>query len=119
MQAAGVLKEVPFQFCGNDLIGLDIKLAGPKLDRDQALLVTSQVFAFNGARDTLTPPNVPAGRADSPIGGGSGKPINSLTTFPFVPAALARQLPVYRGSRSSARAARSSAMSSLLLTNVW
>jgi murein DD-endopeptidase MepM/ murein hydrolase activator NlpD len=52
-QAAGVLKEVPFQFCGNDLIGLDIKLAGPKLDRDQALLVTSQVFAFNGARDTL------------------------------------------------------------------
>jgi len=53
VQAAGVLKEVPFQFCGNDLIGLDIKLAGPKLDRDQALLVTSQVFAFNGARDTL------------------------------------------------------------------
>ncbi len=52
-QAAGVLKEVPFQFCGNDLIGLDIKLAGPKLDRDQALLVTSQAFAFNGARDTL------------------------------------------------------------------
>jgi murein DD-endopeptidase MepM/ murein hydrolase activator NlpD len=52
-QAAGVFKEVPFQFCGNDLIGPDIKLAGPKLDRDQALLVTSQVFAFNGARDTL------------------------------------------------------------------
>ena len=52
-QAAGVLKEVPFQFCGNDLIGPDIRLAGPKLDRDQALLVTSQVFAFNGARDTL------------------------------------------------------------------
>ncbi len=45
--------ELSFQFCGNDLIGLDIKLAGPKLDRDQALLVTSQVFAFNGARDTL------------------------------------------------------------------
>jgi len=52
-QAAGVFKEVPFQFCGNDLIGPDIKLAGPKLDRDQALLLTSQVFAFNGARDTL------------------------------------------------------------------
>jgi murein DD-endopeptidase MepM/ murein hydrolase activator NlpD len=52
-QAAGVLKEVPFQFCGNDLIGPDIKLAGPKLDRDQALLIAPQVFAFNGPRDTL------------------------------------------------------------------
>jgi len=53
MQAAGVLKEVAFQFCGNDLIAPTIKLAGPKLDRDQALLVSQQVFAFNGARDTL------------------------------------------------------------------
>jgi murein DD-endopeptidase MepM/ murein hydrolase activator NlpD len=52
-QAAGVLKEVSFQFCGNDLIGPNIKLAGPKLDRAQALLIASQVFAFNGARDTL------------------------------------------------------------------
>jgi murein DD-endopeptidase MepM/ murein hydrolase activator NlpD len=52
-QAAGVLKEVSFQFCGNDLIGPNIKLAGPKLDRAQALLIAPQVFAFNGARDTL------------------------------------------------------------------
>jgi Peptidase family M23 len=53
LQAAGVLQQVGFQFCGNDLIGPNIKLAGPKLDRDQALLIASQVFAFSGARDTL------------------------------------------------------------------
>jgi len=53
LQAAGVLQQVGFQFCGNDLIAPNIKLAGPKLDRDQALLIASQVFAFNGARDTL------------------------------------------------------------------
>ena len=53
MQQAGVLKDVAFQFCGTDLIGPSIKLAGPILNRDQALLVSSQVFAFYGARDTL------------------------------------------------------------------
>ena len=53
LQAAGVLKQVAFQFCGNDLIGPDIKLAGPILDRDRALLILEQVFAFSGARDTL------------------------------------------------------------------
>src|SRR4029453_12625351 len=53
LQAAGVLQQVGFQFCGNDLVAPNVKLAGPKLDRDQTLLITSQVFAFNGARDTL------------------------------------------------------------------
>ena len=53
LQAAGVLEQVAFQFCGNDLIGSDIKLAGPILDRDRALLILEQVFAFSGARDTL------------------------------------------------------------------
>ena len=53
LQAAGILQQVGFQLCGNDLIAPNIKLAGPKLDRDQALLIASQVFAFNGARDTL------------------------------------------------------------------
>jgi murein DD-endopeptidase MepM/ murein hydrolase activator NlpD len=53
LQAAGVLQQVGFQFCGTNLIAPNIRLAGPKLDRDQALLVASQVFAFNGARDTL------------------------------------------------------------------
>ena len=53
LQAAGVLQQVGFKFCGNDLIAPNIKLAGPKLDRDQALLIASQVFAFSGARDTL------------------------------------------------------------------
>jgi murein DD-endopeptidase MepM/ murein hydrolase activator NlpD len=53
VQSAGVLKEVAFQFCGNDLIAPHVKLAGPKLNRDQALLLAQQVFAFNGTRDTL------------------------------------------------------------------
>jgi murein DD-endopeptidase MepM/ murein hydrolase activator NlpD len=52
-QAADVLQQVGFQFCGTDLIGTAIKLAGPILNRDQALLITSQVFAFSGMRDTL------------------------------------------------------------------
>jgi murein DD-endopeptidase MepM/ murein hydrolase activator NlpD len=52
-QAAGIFKLVAFQFCGTDLIGPSIKLVGPKLEKDQALLITSQIFAFRGARDTL------------------------------------------------------------------
>ncbi len=53
LQAAGILEQVAFQFCGTDLIGQDIKLAGPILDRNQALLIVEQVFAFRGARDTV------------------------------------------------------------------
>jgi murein DD-endopeptidase MepM/ murein hydrolase activator NlpD len=53
LQAAGVLEQVAFQFCGTDLIGSDIKLAGPILNRDRALLIVEQVFAFRGARDKL------------------------------------------------------------------
>lgn len=53
LQAAGILQQVGFQFCGTDLIAPSIKLAGARLARDQALLITSQVFAFNGVRDTL------------------------------------------------------------------
>ena len=53
LQAAGIIQEVAFQFCGTDLIGPSIKLAGPILDRDRALLITSQVFAFSGTRDAL------------------------------------------------------------------
>jgi murein DD-endopeptidase MepM/ murein hydrolase activator NlpD len=53
LQAAGILEQVAFQFCGTDLIGADIKLAGPILDRNRGLLIVEQVFAFRGARDTL------------------------------------------------------------------
>jgi murein DD-endopeptidase MepM/ murein hydrolase activator NlpD len=53
LQAAGILQQVRFQFCGTDLIAPSIKLAGTTLDRDQALLIASQVFAFNGVRDAL------------------------------------------------------------------
>src|SRR5437868_6217945 len=53
LQAAGILRQVGFQFCGTDLIAPSIKLAGATLARDQALLVVEQVFAFRGARDAL------------------------------------------------------------------
>src|SRR6266487_344485 len=53
LQSAGILQQVGFQFCGTDLIAPSIKLAGATLARDQALLIVSQVFAFNGARDRL------------------------------------------------------------------
>src|SRR4029450_1109349 len=53
LQAAGILQQVGFQFCGTDLIAPDIKLGGPSLDRNRALLITQQAFAFNDARDTL------------------------------------------------------------------
>ena len=53
LQAAGILQAAGFQFCGADLIEPAIKLAGATLALDQALLITSQVFAFNGVRDTL------------------------------------------------------------------
>jgi murein DD-endopeptidase MepM/ murein hydrolase activator NlpD len=53
LQAAGVIQQVGFQFCGIDLIAPSIKLAGATLARDQALLIMSQVFAFNGPCDTL------------------------------------------------------------------
>src|SRR5262245_12774785 len=53
LQAAGILQEVAFQFCGTDLIGSDIKVAGPILDRNRALLIVEQVFAFRWPRGTL------------------------------------------------------------------
>ena len=53
LQGAGILEQVAFQFCGTDLVGPSIKLAGATLDREQALLIVEQIFAFRGARDTL------------------------------------------------------------------
>jgi murein DD-endopeptidase MepM/ murein hydrolase activator NlpD len=53
LQGAGILEQVAFQFCGTDLVGPSIKLAGATLARDQALLIVEQIFAFRGARDTL------------------------------------------------------------------
>jgi murein DD-endopeptidase MepM/ murein hydrolase activator NlpD len=53
MQAGGVLQPVAFQFCGTRLIPSDVKLGGPDLNENQALLITSQVFAFTGPRDSL------------------------------------------------------------------
>jgi murein DD-endopeptidase MepM/ murein hydrolase activator NlpD len=47
------LQVAPFVFCGTDLIGPDVKLAGPELGTNEGLVVTNQVFAFDQARDTL------------------------------------------------------------------
>ena len=53
LQAGGALEQVAFQFCGTSLIKSNVKLAGPDLHENQALLITSQVFAFTGPRDSL------------------------------------------------------------------
>lgn len=53
LQGAGVLQQAAFQFCGTALLSPSIKLGGPTLGHEQGLLVMSQVFAFNGTRDTL------------------------------------------------------------------
>jgi murein DD-endopeptidase MepM/ murein hydrolase activator NlpD len=53
LQAGGALEQVAFQFCGTSLIPSNVKLAGPDLHENQALLITSQVFAFTGPRDSL------------------------------------------------------------------
>jgi hypothetical protein len=53
LQAGGMIAALPFQFCGRDLVADGVKLAGPGLAPNQALLLAQQVFAFNGARDTL------------------------------------------------------------------
>jgi murein DD-endopeptidase MepM/ murein hydrolase activator NlpD len=48
-----VVQMASFMFCGTDLIAPGIKLAGPELHTNEALIVTNQVFAFNEKRDTL------------------------------------------------------------------
>src|SRR2546430_15470705 len=53
MQAGGVLQQVAFQFGGTSVIPSDVKLAGPDLNENQSLLITSQVFAFTGPRASL------------------------------------------------------------------
>src|SRR5262249_16971086 len=53
LQASGALQQVAFQFCGTDLIAPSIKLGSATLAHDQAVLIRSQVFAFNGKRDVL------------------------------------------------------------------
>src|SRR5262245_28567769 len=53
LQTSGALQQVGFQFCGTDLIAPSIKLGGATLAHNQGLLITSQVFAFKGERETL------------------------------------------------------------------
>lgn len=47
------MQAVPFVFCGKDLLTPGIKLAGPVLRANEGLVVTNQVFAFNGHRDAI------------------------------------------------------------------
>lgn len=73
-QAAGVISGVPFQFCGTDMIGADTKLAGPVLATNEAILLMSQAFAFQGARDNLRV------RVDGDAG---GKPVSVHSDIPI------------------------------------
>jgi murein DD-endopeptidase MepM/ murein hydrolase activator NlpD len=76
LQASGALEQVAFQFCGTDLIAPPIKLGSATLAHDQALLITSQVFAFNGKRDTLRI-RVRGEAGDHPVEVTGSIPINS------------------------------------------
>ena len=53
LQASGQLELLAFQFCGEQLIGDGVTLAGPALQPGQALLVAQQPFAFKGDRDAV------------------------------------------------------------------
>jgi murein DD-endopeptidase MepM/ murein hydrolase activator NlpD len=53
LQASGAMTLFAFQFCGKALIGAGGKLSGPRLEPEQATLLTYQTFAFNGVRDAL------------------------------------------------------------------
>ena len=53
IQASGVMKAFPFQFCGQSLVGEGITLGGPVLGANQGYLLIQQPFAFKGKRDTL------------------------------------------------------------------
>jgi len=74
-QAAGLVAAVPFQFCGTDMIGAGVKLAGPSLATGEAMLVMQQAFAFQGARDTLRV------RVEAIS---NGKPVEATATIPIV-----------------------------------
>ena len=52
-QDSGDIAAIPFQFCGRDLVHADETLGTRTLARNQALLVTQQVFGYNGNRDTV------------------------------------------------------------------
>lgn len=53
LQAAGVLEMLAFQFCNGALIPPPVKLGNATLEKDRALLVTSEVFVFHGRCNAL------------------------------------------------------------------
>ena len=75
LEAGGMIEAVPFQFCGRDLIRADEKLGTPTLAANEALVVTQQVFAYNGIRDTLRV------RIEAEAG---GKPAPASAALPIV-----------------------------------
>jgi murein DD-endopeptidase MepM/ murein hydrolase activator NlpD len=48
-----VVRQVPFEFCGDQMVAPDVTLAGPVLARNQGLLVARQIFAYDRVRDRL------------------------------------------------------------------
>lgn len=53
VQASGMMDVMAFQFCSGALIPKGAKLTGPVLNRDEAMLVMGQPFAYKGARDAV------------------------------------------------------------------
>jgi murein DD-endopeptidase MepM/ murein hydrolase activator NlpD len=53
LQAAGMLRLLAFQFCGDELIQKDTSLSGPTLKPGEAMLIMAQPFVYPGTRDSL------------------------------------------------------------------
>jgi murein DD-endopeptidase MepM/ murein hydrolase activator NlpD len=53
IQSAGMLKLFSFQFCGTDMVPGSVKLGGPLLNQNEAMIVLQQAFAYSGDRDTV------------------------------------------------------------------
>lgn len=75
IQQSGMLKTVPFQFCGDAMVQPGVTLVGTTLAANQALLIIQQAFAYHGIRDTL--------RVVSK-GTSEGMPIESTADLPIV-----------------------------------
>ncbi len=46
------MRSTAFEFCGNALVPPDVTAGGPALNRNQALIIVNEVFAYDHTRDT-------------------------------------------------------------------
>lgn len=85
VQGSGMMDVMAFQFCSGALIPEGVKLAGPTLKQDEALLLMGQPFAYKGARDAVRV-RVQVLRGGKKVETSASLPINSAmstTVFQF------------------------------------